>query len=128
MVRVRMVYLGFLGEAEPGESHELFLALGEGVLGVGVRSHAGGTVSCEATKSEKRRMELTCLPLYGCGVECGLKWHRMWCGCVRANVDVCVWDCSRVRKVRKQYQVLQLSSHACTDRQPRDSEVAQMCG
>ena len=90
MVRVRVVYLWFLGEAEPGESHELFLALGEGVLGVGVGGHAGGEVSCEATKSGKRRVELTCLLLCGCGVECELEWHRMWCGCVRANVDVCV--------------------------------------
>lgn len=49
MVMVRVVYLGFLGEAEPGESHELFLTLGEGVLGVGVGRHAGGEVSCEAT-------------------------------------------------------------------------------
>jgi hypothetical protein len=34
-------YFGFLAEAEPGESHELALAVGEGVLGVDNRSHAG---------------------------------------------------------------------------------------
>lgn len=34
-------YFGFLAEAEPGESHELALAVGEGVLGVVDGCHAG---------------------------------------------------------------------------------------
>lgn len=34
-------YLGFLAEAEPGESHELALAVGEGVLGTDDGCHAG---------------------------------------------------------------------------------------
>jgi hypothetical protein len=41
-VNVGDVYLGFLAEAEPGESHELALAIGEGVLGIDDGSHAKG--------------------------------------------------------------------------------------
>jgi hypothetical protein len=35
------LYLWLLAEAEPGESHELAFAVGEGVLGVDGWSHAG---------------------------------------------------------------------------------------
>jgi hypothetical protein len=34
-------YLWLFAEAEPGESHELSLAVGEGVLGIDGASHAG---------------------------------------------------------------------------------------
>lgn len=34
-------YLWLFAEAQPGESHELSFAVGEGVLGVGEGSHAG---------------------------------------------------------------------------------------
>ena len=37
---VGVAYFGFLAEAEPGVSHELALAVGEGVLGVDGGSHA----------------------------------------------------------------------------------------
>lgn len=39
---VIFVYLWFFAEAEPGESHELALAVGQGILGVDDGSHAGG--------------------------------------------------------------------------------------
>ena len=41
MVGLGDAYFGFLAEAEPGESHELALAVGEGVLGIDDGSHAG---------------------------------------------------------------------------------------
>lgn len=41
MVGLGDAHFGFLAEAEPGESHELALAVGEGVLGIDRGCHSG---------------------------------------------------------------------------------------
>lgn len=49
-------YFGFLAEAEPGESHELALAVGESVLGVEGGSHAGkGQLMCPGARERDGR-------------------------------------------------------------------------
>ena len=52
-------YFGFLAEAEPGESHELALAVGELVLGIDGGGHAGRGLVDVSGRSRREDTYLT---------------------------------------------------------------------
>lgn len=92
-------YFGFLAEAEPGESHELALAVGELVLGVDSGSHAGRGLVDASGRGRQADAYLT-----GVVWMSGCQWVRvgedvdkvlkMWSGCGSA-LSQC-FDCHNV--------------------------------
>lgn len=79
-------YFGFLAEAEPGESHELALAVGEGVLGVDYWSHAG-TSQLPCWEKGETASYLTGESL-GCRDVNPWEWEKMLTKSRRCEVDV----------------------------------------